>query len=191
MFQKHTLEGYLTGQLLVAMPQMKDIRFAQSVIYICGHDRNGAMGLVINKLIHTVHLGDLLMQLGIEPSPGSQTIPVFMGGPAEMGRGFVLHSADYLHEGSISISEEIALTATLDILTLMAAGEGPREKLCILGYAGWGSGQLEAELQENVWLQVPADMELIFREPVEERWRQSMKKLGVMPEDLSWAAGHA
>jgi putative transcriptional regulator len=191
LFQKHSMEGYLTGQLLVAMPQMKDPRFIHAVVYICGHDENGAMGLVINKLIDAVRLADLLSQLGIKTSPLSKNIPIHFGGPVEMGRGFVLHSNDYIHEGSIVISEEIALTATLDMLTIIAEGSGPKEKMCALGYAGWSSGQLEHELQQNAWLQVPADMDLIFHEPIAERWRKTINKIGIMPEDLLWDAGHA
>jgi putative transcriptional regulator len=191
MFQNHSSEGYLTGQLLIAMPQMKDPRFTHSVIYICGHDENGAMGLVINKMIDTVRLSDLLTQLGIEPSLQSQEVPIFFGGPVEMGRGFVLHSSDYVHEGSIMITDEIALTATLDILTIIAESDGPQQKMCLLGYAGWSSGQLETELQQNAWLQVPADMDLLFQQPINDRWRKVMSKIGVMPEDLSHEAGHA
>ena len=190
-FQKHSLEGYLTGQLLVAMPQMQDPRFIHAVMYICGHDENGAMGLIINKMIDKVKLSDLLTQMGIQSNTKSTEIPIYFGGPMEMGRGFVLHSSDYVHEGSIVISEGIALSATLDILAMIADDNGPKHQLCLLGYAGWSRGQLEAELQQNSWLPVPANTDIIFHNRIEDKWRQSIQTIGFAPEDLSLEAGHA
>ena len=191
LFQKHSLEGYLTGQLLVAMPQMKDPRFTHAVVYICGHDEHGAMGLIINKMIDKVNLSDLLKQMSMKTSSNSAEIPIYYGGPLDMGRGFVLHSDDYKHENSINVSDGIALSATLDILTLIADNSGPQHQLCLLGYAGWNAGQLESELQQNSWLQITAHRDIIFSNTIEDKWRQAIQSIGFSPEDLALDAGHA
>ena len=173
------------------MPQMEDHRFARSVIYLCAHNDEGAMGLVLNKLVGTLTLPELLESLGI-PSPGLRgKPPVHFGGPVESGRGFVLHSADYSEEGSLTVGKDLALTATLDILRAMGKGEGPRHSLLALGYAGWAPGQLDAEIQANGWLSVAADAELVFEEADDSKWTRALAKLGVTPEMLSADAGHA
>ncbi|MGE0745440.1 MAG: YqgE/AlgH family protein [Rhodospirillales bacterium] len=184
--------GYLTGQMLIAMPQMQDPRFARTVIYMCAHTADGAMGLVVNKLIESVSFSELLEQLNIDrPGGKSPSIRVHFGGPVETGRGFVLHSADYAQEATLVINDRIALTATVDILKAMAQGKGPSHSLLALGYAGWGPGQLDSEMQQNGWLCVPADDKLIFGTNLDSRWEDAMQKLGISLHMLSGEAGRA
>jgi putative transcriptional regulator len=183
--------GGLAGQLLVAMPQMQDPRFARTVIFLCAHTPEGAMGLVVNRLVHSITFPDLLEQLGVEPAIGGNEIRVHFGGPVESGRGFVLHTADYNREGTLPINSGIALTATVDILRDIARGTGPRQRLLALGYAGWGPGQLDAEIQANGWLQVPADENLVFGGDLDGKWEQALAKLGIDFGRLSGDAGHA
>src|SRR5262245_24226459 len=182
---------YLTGQLLVAMPQMRDPRFARSVIYMCAHSADGAMGLVVNRRVGSITFDDLLQQLEIGPNRRNDDIRVHFGGPVEQGRGFVLHSSDYLQSGTMRVDDQVALTATLDILKEMAAGGGPRRSLLALGYAGWGPGQLDAEIQANGWLSVPADEDLVFDDDIENKWERAIGKIGVDFSMLSGDAGHA
>lgn len=184
-------ETTLAGQLLVAMPNMSDPRFERSVIYVCAHGEEGAMGLVLNKLVEQITFPELLEQLGIDNSNVSEQIRVHFGGPVETGRGFVLHSAEYRQDGSMQVNEEVALTATVDILRDIARGAGPRRSLMALGYAGWGPGQLDQEIQANGWLNVGADEELIFDESLEDKWQRAIAKLGVDPLSLSGQAGRA
>jgi len=181
----------LTGHLLVAMPQMQDPRFARSVIFMCAHTSEGAMGLVVNRLVESITFPDLLEQLGVEPAAPGTEILIHFGGPVESGRGFVLHTADYRQEGTLAINSGIALTATVDILRDIARGGGPRRRLLALGYAGWGPGQLDAEIQANGWLQVPADEQLVFGHDLDGKWERALAKLGVDFGRLSGAAGHA
>ena len=140
-------DGYLAGQLLVAMPQMLDERFAKTVIYMCAHTEDGAMGLVVNKVMENIDFPDLLDQLSLSASPKGEDIRVHFGGPVESERGFVLHSSDYIQDGTMVIDKAIAMTATTDILRDIAEGEGPRNRILALGYAGWGPGQLDTESQ--------------------------------------------
>jgi putative transcriptional regulator len=181
----------MVGQLLVAMPQMGDPRFERSVIYVCAHTPDGAMGVVVNRLLEDVSFHDLLQQLGIETGAIDDQIHVHFGGPVESGRGFVLHSDDFAQDGSLNVGQGIAMTASLDILRAIAAGEGPRKHLLALGYAGWGPGQLETELQANGWLTVPADVGLVFDTDHDTMWTQALAKLGASPTTLSGEAGHA
>lgn len=183
--------AYLTGQLLVAMPGIGDERFDKTVIYLCAHSDEGAMGLVVNREIDSLTFPDLLEQLNIEPDLGAQPIQVQFGGPVESGRGFVLHSPDYVQDGTLVVDNSIALTATVDILRAIADGDGPKNTLLALGYAGWGPGQLDLEIRSNGWLHVPADEELIFGGDLEAKWEQAMTKIGIDPRMLSDAAGHA
>lgn len=188
----------LHGQLLIAMPGMSDKRFDRSVIYICSHSDDGAMGIIINKPAEDIKFSELLEQLDIADFaedddegvlPG---LPIHVGGPVERGRGFVLHSADYYAEDStLTIDERISLTATVDILQAIAAGKGPSQSLLALGYAGWAPGQLEAEIQANGWLHCPADAELVFELDVAMKYDQALSKLGVDPSHLVNIAGHA
>ena len=184
-------QGYLTGQLLVAMPQMEDSRFVRSVIYLCAHSAEGAMGLVVNKLMDNISFPDLLDQLNLAGSDAPDGIKVHFGGPVETGRGFVLHSADYVQDATLVIDDTVALTATIDILKAIATGKGPKHSLLALGYAGWGPGQLDDEIQRNGWLSVPADDGLIFGEGLDERWERAIAKLGISAGMLSGAAGRA
>lgn len=184
-------EAYLAGQLLVAMPGMRDPRFAKSVVYMCAHNADGAMGLVINRTLETLSFPELLAQLGIDSSSVSETIQVYFGGPVETGRGFVLHSADYVKEGTLVVDDEVALTATVDILRAIASGNGPRRHLLALGYAGWGPGQLDTEILANGWLSVAADEQLVFDTSLETKWERAMAKIGIDPRMLTDTAGHA
>ncbi len=184
-------EGYLTGQLLVAMPQMEDPRFVRSVIYLCAHSADGAMGLVVNKLMDNISFPDLLDQLDLAGSDTPQGIKVHFGGPVETGRGFVLHSAEYVQDATLVIDETVALTATIDILKAIAAGQGPTHSLLALGYAGWGPGQLDDEIQRNGWLSVPADSGLVFGTGLDDRWERAIGKLGIDASMLSGTAGRA
>jgi putative transcriptional regulator len=183
--------GYLTGQLLIAMPQMLDTRFERSVIYICVHNEDGAMGLVVNQLASEFTFADLLQQLEIDAGDAAGGIPVYIGGPVESGRGFVLHTSDYTQGGTITVNSEICLTATIDILKDIAAGAGPHRSLLALGYSGWDAGQLDDEIQKNSWLNVAADDALLFGGDLEHKWERSIAKLGVDVSLLSGEAGHA
>jgi putative transcriptional regulator len=187
---EHISAGYLTGQLLVAMPSMKDPRFTRTVIYMCVHNADGAMGLVLNRLVGSLTFPDLLAQLGIEHLLG-RDIRVHFGGPVDTGRGFVLHSADYSDEGTMRIGSNVALTASLDILRDIAGGGGPRQSLLALGYAGWGPGQLESEINANGWLSAPADEALLFDAQLDDKWERAIGKIGVRVDRLSGEAGHA
>lgn len=191
MSAKIAVPKSLAGTLLVAMPQMSDPRFERAVIFVCAHNEEGAMGLVVNKLFDQLSFSDLLDQLEIPSGPRTQQIRVHAGGPVEAGRGFVLHSDDYLHEGTMPVESGFALTATTDILRAIADGHGPRTSILALGYAGWGPGQLEQEFVANGWLHVPADPELVFGADLEHKWLLALNKLGVSPSVLSSQAGHA
>lgn len=182
---------YLTGQLLIAMPAMEDERFARSVIYICAHSQEGAMGLVVNQAMPSISFSELLTQLEIDDSGDVEDMRVHFGGPVESGRGFVLHSADYVQEGTMVVNDDIALTATIDILRAIARGEGPRECLLALGYASWAPGQLDAEIQQNGWLSAPPDNAILFDPDLSTKWERSIAKLGIAPAMLSGEAGHA
>ena len=191
--------GYLDGQMLIAMPSMRDERFSRSVIYVCAHSSEGAMGIIINQLAANVNFPDLLVQLEVIPAADliqlpqrAGTVKVLKGGPVETGRGFVLHSADFFIENStLPIDEGVCLTATLDILKAIARGDGPASAVLALGYAGWAPGQLENEIQENGWLHCSADPELIFGTDTDGKYEKALKKLGVDLGMLSSEAGHA
>lgn len=184
-------ETSLVGQLLVAMPGMSDPRFARTVIYMCAHSAEGAMGLVVNRALEQISLAELLQQLEIDATAVDDKIAVNFGGPVETGRGFVLHSPDYMREGTLVVTEGVSLTATVDILKAIASGSGPRRHLLALGYAGWGPGQLDSEILANGWLHVDADEELVFGPALDQKWDRAMAKLGINPMLLSDAAGHA
>ncbi len=191
--------NYLDGQLLVAMPGMADERFLRAVIYICAHSSEGAMGIVLNRPAANVNVPDLLVQLEIIPEVERIRLPqrvgqmqVLMGGPVETSRGFVLHSPDYhIAQSTLPIDDSVCLTATVDILRAIARGDGPENAILALGYAGWGAGQLELEMQANGWLNCPADAELIFSTSVDSRYDLALRKIGIEPAMLSMQAGHA
>lgn len=187
-----TAEGSLVGHLLLAMPGMPDPRFAKTVIYMCAHSEQGAMGLVVNRVFEALTFPALLEQLGIEPPPTiDERSSVLFGGPVETGRGFVLHSPDYRRDGTLEVAGGISLTATIDILKAIAGGTGPRRHLLALGYAGWGPGQLDSEIRSNGWLSVEADDDLVFNPALETKWQRAMAKIGIDPRMLSDTAGHA
>src|SRR5215213_3343450 len=182
----------LTGQLLIAMPQMMDPRFARSVVYVCAHSEDeGAMGLVVNKLLESLTMGELFSHLKLDPGVLAGSRPVHFGGPVEPGRGFVLHTTDYREDATLVVADGIGLTATLDVLRAIGRGEGPRQSLLALGYAGWAPGQLDAEMQANGWLSVPADTDLVFDGDFDGKWRRALAKLGIDLTLLSTEAGHA
>jgi putative transcriptional regulator len=196
---KTSARGYLDGQMLIAMPSMPDERFARTLIYICAHSSEGAMGIVVNQRATNINFPDLLVQLEVIPATDliqlpqkAGTLQVLKGGPVETGRGFVLHSADFFIDNStLPIDDGICLTATLDILKAIARGEGPASAVLALGYAGWGAGQLENEIQENGWLHCPADSELIFGEDTDGKYARALRKIGIDLGQLSSEAGHA
>src|SRR5438105_11531321 len=189
---KSQAEKSLTGQLLIAMPQMMDPRFARSVVYVCAHSEDeGAMGLVVNKLLSSLTMGELFTHLKLEPSALGDARPVHFGGPVEPGRGFVLHTPDYREEATLVIGDEFGVTATLDILRAIGKGEGPQRSLLALGYAGWAPGQLDAEMQANGWLSVSPDSDLVFDEDFDAKWQRALAKLGIDLTMLSTDAGHA
>lgn len=182
----------LTGQLLIAMPGMMDPRFAHSVVYLCAHSEDGAMGLIINKPVADLDLGDLLRQLDMSVTDDFLPGRIHFGGPVEQARGFVLHTPDYSSPvATLKVDESISMTATIDVLEEIGAGRGPKRKLVALGYAGWGPGQLEAELGQNGWLTCECSPELIFGMPDAEKWEAALKLLGVDALALSSTAGHA
>lgn len=182
----------LCGKLLIAMPGMNDLRFEKSVVYMCAHSEEGAMGLILNKPTPEVVFADLLKQLSIEPLPDLPETPIHFGGPVEIGRGFVLHSADYnLDEITLQVDPQFAMTATRDVLIDIANGEGPSQALLALGYSGWGAGQLEHEIQQNGWLTCDATLEVVFDVPDADKWVAALKLLGVDALMLSATAGRA
>lgn len=183
--------GYLTGHLLIAMPTMRDPRFEKSVIFMCVHNAEGAMGLVLNREIDTITFPELLSQLKIETIEKAPSRTVLFGGPVEPGRGFVLHSSDYEQSGTVMVDDRIGLTATVDILKDLAARRGPRNSLLALGYAGWGPGQLDGEIQLNAWLHVRADDDLVFDDDLASKWDRAVAKIGIDPALLSGDSGHA
>jgi len=187
----HGGEGYLAGQLLIAMPSLQDPRFARTVICLCAHSPAGAMGIVLNKPLDGMSFDDLLKQLDLDPLPPTRRIRLMQGGPVEGGRGFVLHTADWETEGSLRVNSDIALTASLEILKAIAGGGGPAAGFLALGYAGWGPGQLEDEIQRNSWLSVPADTALLFESAPEGMWREALARLHVDPAALSTTVGRA
>jgi putative transcriptional regulator len=190
---------FLDGKLLIAMPGIGDPRFERSVIFLCAHSSEGAMGIVVNKVAPNITFSELLERLEVLPAKGQirlppsvSKIPVQFGGPVETGRGFVLHSSDYYSaDTTLPISDKVGLTATLDVLRAIAQGHGPKRSLLALGYAGWGPGQLENEIQRNGWLHCDSDEDVVFRLENEQKYAAALKKIGVDPRMLSTDAGHA
>ncbi len=196
--RKGRREGSLEGQFLIAMPLMSDKRFTRSVIYMCAHSDEGAMGLIVNHRANHINFPDLLERLGIVAGTADDTISneildrqVHLGGPVETGRGFVLHSADYFAtDSTLKIDTGISLTATVDILKAIAAGFGPKRSIFALGYAGWSAGQLESEIQANGWLNCPSDDDILFEDNLELKYERALARIGVNPSFLVSAAGH-
>jgi len=185
-------DGYFTGQLLIAMPGISDPRFERALILVCAHDQTHAMGLAVNRPVEGLSVPDLLERLAIRSEIKAPPDLVLMGGPVERERGFVLHTDDYQGDHSIEIEGGLALTATRDVLEALAQANGhPRRALLALGYAGWGAGQLERELKDNIWLTCDADEALIFDDDHGTKWSRALAKLGVGAERLSFTAGRA
>jgi putative transcriptional regulator len=191
--------GYLDGQLLIAMPAMTDKRFARSVIYLCAHSAEGAMGLIINQEAPHISFLELLEQLKIVSEDAATSLsnslaetPVHMGGPVETGRGFVLHSSDYVSaDSTMRIGDAFCLTATVEILKAIAERKGPKRSILALGYAGWSAGQLEREIQANGWLNCPADLDLVFETDLADKYDGALSRIGVSKAHLVNDAGHA
>jgi putative transcriptional regulator len=191
--------GFLDGQMLIASPGMQDERFSRTLIYLCAHSSEGAMGIVVNQPAANISFPDLLVKLDVIPKadkiqlpPSAGDVTVLKGGPVETERGFVLHSADFFIEDStLPIDEGVCLTATLDILKAIARGNGPVSAILALGYAGWSPGQLDNELQHNGWLHCSPDPELIFGADIGTKYDRAMQKIGVRPGMLSSDIGHA
>ncbi len=182
----------LTGKLLIAMPGMSDPRFAHSIVLLCAHSADGAMGLILNKPMGDMSFSDLLDQLSIEETPDSRQMALHFGGPVEGGRGFVLHSADYASQiSSLVVDDSFAMTATIDVIEDLAAGGGPEKALMALGYSGWGPNQLEEELAANGWLICDASLEVVFDLQDEVKWEAALNTLGIDPLTLSASAGRA
>ena len=187
-----TLKGdSLKGAILIAMPDMADPRFNRGVIVMLEHGAEGAMGVMINKPLEAVQFSDLLEQLEITATDDHEIdYPVYFGGPVEIGRGFVLHSADVMLAHSLKLAP-IGVTTSLDMLSHIAHGNGPAKSIFCLGYTGWSAGQLDEEMKQNTWLHTNIDISLLFDVPAEERWDQAMKLAGIDPDFLSSDAGHA
>jgi putative transcriptional regulator len=187
-----TEECFLEGKLLIAMPGMPDPRFERSVIFMCAHSAKGAMGLIINKPINGLPFRELMSKFDIDVTAEIHETPILFGGPVQMGRGFVLHSADYgSAETTLPITSEISLTATIDILKAIAEGRGPSRAVLALGYAGWGSGQIENEILSKGWIHCDADEKIIFDTAYDAKWQTAINKLGADVSGLSADAGRA
>jgi len=183
--------GYLTNQFLIAMPNLLDPNFFHSVTYICEHNKNGAMGIVINQPVDLT-LGELISQIGMHPSSTHMMgQSVYRGGPVDTERGFVLHKPLGAWESTLPITEEIGISTSNDIVQAIAEGRGPEQCLVALGYAGWGAGQLEQEMVDNAWLSGPSDSRIIFETKVEQRWEAAAKLLGVDINQMTGDSGHA
>lgn len=190
LWAMHAIE-YLTNHFLIAMPGMLDPNFSRTVTYICEHNEHGAMGIVVNRPMG-LRLSQMLEQLDIEATDqAALDLPVYLGGPVQTDRGFVLHSGERSWESTMRISPQIAITTSKDILSAIAQGQGPKHSLVALGYAGWAGGQLEEEMSANAWLSGPADDAILFSEPSEHRWLAAASLLGVDMNLLSGDAGHA
>ena len=187
----HQHEGYLVGRLLIALPAMLDTRFYQSVIYLCSHNEHGAMGLIVNQIMEAVKFSDLLEAMSIQADHEQSKRQVHFGGPVEAERGFVLHSADYSCEETLKIKDGVSLTATIDILELIASGCGPKNSLFALGYAGWGPGQLDAEIQGNSWMFGVPETEILFGANHSQKWALATSKAGIDLSALSSEGGNA
>lgn len=183
--------GYLTNQLLIAMPAMGDANFSRSVTLVCDHSERGALGLIVNKPL-TMRMGEIFEQLEIElPDAEVRDRPVLRGGPMQTDRGFVVHRAGGNWDSTLKVSDTIHVTTSRDILAAIARGEGPQEAVVALGYAGWDSGQLEEEIRANAWLCAPVDAQIIFDLPYESRWQAAGKLLGVELARISAISGNA
>ena len=185
-------DSFLGGKLLVATPSIGDPRFDRTVILMCDHSPDHAMGIVINRPVEGLRMPELFAQLGIDGVDAVPDRPVLLGGPVDRDRGFVLHSTDFhSSESTLPVSDDICLTATKEVLSAMVSLRPPRRSLLALGYAGWGGGQLEDEIAANAWLVTEPDEALIFDTPDAGKWEHALDLIGISPEHLSFLAGHA
>lgn len=184
-------ENGFVGQVLLAMPAMSDPRFERAVIYMCAHNDDGAMGIVINKPLDSIDFREMLGELDISTTAAAENIPVHFGGPVENQRGFVLHSKEYSQPETLLVDDRMGLTATVRVLRDLASGDGPERSILALGYAGWGPGQLESEIQQNAWLTVPAREEFLFEIANGEKWERAFNSIGVDLSVLSGSSGRA
>ena len=184
---------FLAGKLIIAMPTMADPRFKRSVVCICAHNEDGAIGIIINKIIESLSFSKIIKQLKLKKNmtKNDHKNHIYFGGPVETERGFILHSADYSSENSTFINSEISMTASTEILQALIDGNGPDKSIVALGYAGWGPGQLDTEIQSNAWLSVESDLELVFSAKTAEKWDMALEKIGVNPALLSTESGRA
>jgi len=184
--------GYMTGQVLIAMPQLRDSFFARTIVYIGSHNEEGAMGIVLNKPLPSLTFGELLMQLEIEA--GTEELRdsrVHFGGPVDTARGFVLHSPEYDRDGTVTIDKDVSLTTTVEVLRDIAEEKGPQKSFVALGYSGWTAGQLDQEILSNGWLSVDPDPDLLFGEDLDSKWKKAMDKLGIDIDRLTVESGQA
>ncbi len=185
------MPGYLTGQLLIAMPQMDDSRFQHTVLLVCQHDSNSAMGVVLNQHRDGIMMDDLSEQVGIGTPRFNRDEPIYYGGPVEQSRGIVVHSSDHILPDSVIISADMAMTSNIKILSEIANGIGPTQFIIALGHASWTAGQLDQELRDNIWLTMPYDADLIFANKADDIWGECFSSLGIARGHLSISAGHA
>jgi len=184
-------DSSLTGQVLIAMPALDDPEFSHSVVYLCAHGEEGAMGLIINKPLPSPSFAQIIRQLNITEGDPARVINLCKGGPVESARGFVLHSTDWTGDDSLKVNDSVALTASLDVLKAIANGGGPAQGMLALGYANWGPGQLDREMKENSWLTTDADPDLLFGDNHDGKWLHALSKLNVRPWQLSSLSGSA
>jgi putative transcriptional regulator len=189
-----TIEGenFLEGKLLIALPGMSDPRFEKSVIFMCAHSVEGAMGIMINRAVAGLRFSELMEKLELDFGTEATDMDVLFGGPVETGRGFVLHSGDFeSSDATLPVTEDVSLTATVEILRAMGQGQGPRQAIFALGYAGWGPGQIEDEIRANGWIHCDADAALLFDAALDSKWARALRKLGIDASGLTAHAGQA
>jgi len=187
----HDLSGLLTGQILISAPHVQDPDFEKVVIYVCGHDVQGAMGIIVNKHLGDLTLSGLLDHLSFSQDKLEHDLPIYFGGPVEPGRGFILHSDEFSHPGTLVLGNRVALTATLEILKAISEGEGPEHCLLAMGYVVWEAGQLDEEIQTPRWILSKTDPSLLFHTRAERKWRGTLTTLGISPEHFSEEIGRA
>jgi putative transcriptional regulator len=184
-------ENSLKGHFLIAMPEMADFNFSHTVTCISEHTHSGALGIIINRVLSTVSGKTIFDELKLESAPGSESIPIYIGGPVHANEIFILHGPPFEWESCLMITEKLAMSNSMDIIAAIAAGEGPEAFVISLGCAGWGPGQLESEITQNAWLTCPVANEVVFSEPIESRWERTVKMIGINPALLSSTPGHA
>ncbi len=185
------VENSLKGHFLIAMPEMADFNFSHTVTCISEHTHRGALGIIINRVLPTVSGKTIFDELKLESAPGSESIPIHIGGPVHANEIFILHGPPFEWESCLMITEKLAMSNSMDIIAAIAAGEGPEAFVISLGCAGWGPGQLESEITQNAWLTCPVAIEVVFSEPIESRWERTVKMIGINPALLSSTPGHA